>query len=519
MKRVLLLAALVLALGFGGALAQNQLVIVRPSDAVSLDANLETTAPGAWVFGNIVEPLITLNADMEIEPRLATSWRFISPTRLRFELRRGVSFHDGTPFNAQAVKFTWDRALRSDPPARWASLAGPITGVEVVDDFTVDVVTSEPYGPLLLTMTMVYTGIVSPAAVQRHGEDYGRNPVGTGPFRFVEWRTNDRIVIEANPNYWRGRPQIDRVVFRVVPEEGARMLALRSGQAHVVLQPAPADLAGLERDPNYEVISAPGLRVFYLGFNFAMPPMDDVRIRQAIHHAIDIDLISRSVLEGTAAPGQGILAPGVFGFHDMNLRGRYAYNPDLARELIRQAGYTLGADGLFRKDGQVLRLRMLPAAGRYLKDREIAEVVQEFLRRVGIQVDLDVFEWATTFTILRADPLEYHLFSFGWLTTTADADYSLYTLFLSSDVPPVGWNSWRFSNDRVDDLLRRARASVDAAEREALYREVQQILAIQVPAVPIYNTIEVIATGARVQGLVSHPIEYNLDLFPVSLGR
>jgi peptide/nickel transport system substrate-binding protein len=260
--RTLLVATVAALLLTGTGFAQKTLTIVRPSDPVALDPQLETTAPGSWVFSQILEPLITLNQDMEIEARLATSWEFVDPTRLRFTLRQGVTFSDGTPFDAAAVKFTWDRAFDSDPSGRWKALAGPVTGVEIVDPFTVDVVSSIPYGPMLLVMTMPYTGIVSPTAATALGADFSRAPVGTGPFTFVEWRPNDQIVLQANESYWRGRPALDRIVFRTVPEEGARMLELRTGGADMVLLPIPSELPGLEADPNFAVEGAAGVGVF-----------------------------------------------------------------------------------------------------------------------------------------------------------------------------------------------------------------------------------------------------------------
>src|SRR5919201_2281242 len=173
------------------------LTIVRPTDPVSLDPNLETTAPGAWVYFNMLEGLLTLDDKMQVKPLLATSYEVMSPTKVRFKLRPGVKFHEGTPFNAAAVKFTFDRALKGTPPARWASLAGSLDGAEVVDDLTVDVVTKEPYGPILRTLAMVYCSIVSPTAVQKMGADFSRAPVGTGPFKFVEWKTNTHVISSA----------------------------------------------------------------------------------------------------------------------------------------------------------------------------------------------------------------------------------------------------------------------------------------------------------------------------------
>jgi peptide/nickel transport system substrate-binding protein len=509
--------AVVVMLAAGFAFAQKTLTIVRPTDPVSLDPQLETTAPGSWVFSQILEPLITVNQDMEIEGRLATSWEFIDPTRLRFTLRQDVTFHDGTPFNAEAVKFTWDRAFLSDPPGRWKSLAGPVAGAEVVDEYTVDIVAEQPYGPMLLTVTMPYTGVVSPTAVEAMGNDeFSRAPVGTGPFKFVEWRANDRIVLEAYDDYWRGRPALDRVVFRTVPEEGARMLSLRTGEADMVLLPTPSDLPALEADPDFIVEGAPGVGVFYLAFNLERPVVSDVLVRQAIAHAIDRELIVDAILEGGGVLATSVVGEPVFGYKDMELLERYPYDPERAIELLQEAGYTRGADGLMRDAaGQVLRLDALPSSGRSLKDREIAEVLQEFLRQVGIEVELHIFEWATTFTLMRGETLDYDLNSFTWFTTTADADYTMYSNYVSTELPPASWNRWRYANADVDEWLTAARASLDQEERAELYGRVQDQLAVDLPAIPLYGSYEVAALSADVTGFVAHPIQYILDLFPV----
>ncbi len=515
LRALAVLLCIVLAAS-GAVFAQKTLTIVRPSDPVALDPQLETTAPGSWVYSQILEPLITLNQDMEIEGRLATSWEFIDATRLRFELRQGVTFHDGTPFNAEAVKFTWDRAFESDPPGRWKSLAGPVEGVEIVDEYTVDVVALQPYGPLLLTMTMPYTGIVSPTAVQALGEDFVRAPVGTGPFTFVEWRSNDRIVVEAFDDYWRGRPALDRIVFRTVPEEGARMLSLRTGEADMVLMPTPSDLPALEANPDFIVEGAPGVGVFYLAFNLARPAVADVRVRQAVAHAIDRELIVEAILEGGGVLANSVVGEPVFGYKDMRLLERYPYDVERARELLIEAGYTPGSDGLMRDaDGNVLTLEMLPSSGRSLKDREIAETLQEFLRQAGIVAELDFFEWATTFTLMRGETLEYDLNSFTWFTTTADADYTMYSNYVSTELPPASWNRWRYANPDVDEWIKAARASLDSEERIELYGKVQDQLAEDLPAIPLYGSYEVAVLSSDVTGYVAHPVQYILDLFPV----
>jgi peptide/nickel transport system substrate-binding protein len=516
MTKRLAALAVAIVLVTGSAFAQKTLTIVRPTDPVALDPHLETTAPGSWVFSQVLEPLITFNQQMEIEGRLATDWEFIDTDRLRFTLREGVRFHDGTPFNAEAVKFTWERAFFSDPPGRWASIGGPFQAVEIVDEYTVDIVTTIPYGPLLQTMTMPYTGIVSPTAVEAMGEEFSRAPVGTGPFKFVEWRANDRIVLEANDDYWRGRPALDQVIFRTVPEEGARMLSLRTGEADMVLFPAVSDLPALEADPNFIVEGAPGVGVFYLAFNLDRPDVADVRIRQAVAHAIDRELIVDAILEGGGVLATSVIGEPVFGYRDMELLERYPYDPERAVALLEEAGYTRGADGWMRDaNGEVLKLDALPSNGRSTKDREIAEVLQEFLRQVGIDVELHLFEWATTFTLMRGETLDYDLNSFAWYTTTADADYTMYSNYVSTEVPPASWNRWRYANPDVDEWLKAARASLDPDERAELYGRVQDQLAIDLPAIPLYGSYEVAVLSADVTGYVAHPIQYVLDLFPV----
>jgi peptide/nickel transport system substrate-binding protein len=516
-----LAGALMLGALAGPALAQKRggtLTIVRPTDPVSLDPQLETTAPGAWVYYNILEPLLTLDEKMQVQLKLAAAYEVLSPTKVRFKLRPGVKFHDGTPLNAAAVKFTFERALKGSPPARWASLAGSLAGAEVVDDLTVDVVTSEPYGPILRTLAMIYTGIVSPTAVQKLGADFSRAPVGTGPFKFVEWKTNTHVIIERNPDYWGDKTPLDRVVFKVVPEEGARMIALQTGDADMVLLPSPPQLPALKRDPKFTVHEVVGGRVVFVGMHAGLPPLDDVRVRTALLYAVDRKAILDNIMEGSAVAARGVLAPGVFGFKDLQLDQLYPFDRSRAKALLGQAGWTAGPDGILTKGGQRLSLTWIAARGRYPKDGEITEAVQAMLREVGVEAKVEFREWAAVFTQLRGASLNQHLFTLGWVTTNADADYSLYALFHSKQVPPTGWNTSRYANPRVDTLVEQARRSLNQAEREKLYGEVQDILAKEMVWIPVY-TKEIVVTRAHVKGFTVHPVEYNLGLWKTWLDK
>lgn len=523
--RTLSAACLVAALlaAPGAALAAKPggtLVIGRPSDAISLDPHKATTAPEVWVYNNIYETLVALDEQMKVQPLLAERWERVSPTAMRFFLRKGVTFHDGTPFNARAVKFTIDRVINPKAPARGRAWLGPVSGATVVDEHTVDILTSTPFGPLLNHLTMVFVvGIVSPTAVEKHGEEFGRNPVGTGPFKFQEWRSNQSITLVRNDAYWGKKAHLDRAVFRVIPEEGARTIAYDRGDLDMLLRAAPVEMDRLRQDRRTQIVENPGLRVVYVGFNTSQPPMNDVRIRKAIAHSIDVKGINDYVVENAMIPARSVIATGVFGFKDTGLPEKYAYNPDLARRLFAEVGYTRGPDGILEKLGKPLEVTFWGSEGRDLKDREITEAVQAQLTKAGIKVSFQRFEFGAFLTALRKEIGEYHLFQLGWVTMTGDGDFGLYASFHSGNIPPKGTQYPRYKNPEVDRLLDEARTSLDPAVREAAYGRALELITSDVVWVPIYQTKESVVVRTHVKGYVGHPAEYYLRLSPVWLDK
>jgi peptide/nickel transport system substrate-binding protein len=250
----------------------------------------------------------------------------------------------------------------------------------------------------------------------------------------------------------------------------------------------------------------------FVGLHAGLPPLDDVRVRQALLHAVDRKAILDNIMEGSAGPARGVLAPGVFGYKDMQLDRVYAFDPGKAKALLTQAGFTPGPDGIMQKGGQRLSLSWVAARGRYPKDGEITEAVQAMLKDVGVEAKVQILEWAAVFKQVRDATLNHHLFTLGWVTSNADADYSLYALFHSKNSPPAGWNTSRYVNPKVDTLIEQARRSLNQTEREKLYGEVQDILLKEMVWIPVYTTKEIIATRASVKGFTIHPVEYNLTL-------
>lgn len=525
MSRHVLVAALVAAVlaAPGAAFAQKPggtLTIGRPTDAISLDPQKATTAPEVWVYNNVFETLVALDEHMKLKPVLAERWERVSPTAMRFHLRKGVRFHDGTPFNAQAVKFTIERVINPKSPARGRAWLGPVSGANVVDEHTVDILTSSPFGPLLNHLTMVFVvGIVSPTAVEKHGDNFGRNPVGTGPFEFEEWRSNQSITLVRNDAYWGPKAHLDKVVFRVIPEEGARMIAYDRGDLDMLLRAAPVEMERLKQDRKTQVVENPGLRIVYVGFNTAMPPMNDLRVRKAVAHSIDVKGINEYVVENAMLPARGVIAPSVFGYKDTQLPEKYAYDPDLAKKLFAEAGYTPGPDGVLQKGGKPLEVVFWASEGRDLKDREIAEAVQAQLTKAGVKVNFRRMEFGTYLAAIRKAVPEYNLFALGWVTMTGDGDFGLYASFHSANIPPKGTQYPRYKNAEVDRLLDQARTSLDPAVREAAYGKALEQITDDVVWIPIYQTKESVVMRTHVKGYVGHPAEYYLRLWTVWLDR
>lgn len=496
-----LLLGLALAVMAGPAFAQR-LIIASGTDAVTLDAHYITDSPSATVSEHITEPLFELTPDGEIVPHLVESYDVNSDgTVWTLHLRKGIRFHDGTPFNAEAVKYNLERILDPANAVTFRFLIAPVTSVEVVDEYTVRLTTEAPFAPILAHLTHSSIGMLSPAAIEQYGEDISRNPVGTGPFKFKEWVRQDRIVLERNPDYWGEPAQVDELEFRVVPEDGARMLMVQTGEAHVAVRVPPEMVSVLDRDPNINVVNTPSLRTIYIGFNTYQRadrpknPFTDARVRQAVNYAVDNEAINEFILGGMGRPSDAPISPGIFGYQPIKT---YEYNPEKARQLLAEAGHPNG-----------FRTQLYSPSGRYLKDLEVAEAVQAQLAEVGIEAEIVTLEWATYLEVTSrpADDSEAPMFLLGWGTVTGDADYGLFALLHSSEWVPSGSNRPFYKNERVDELLDMARTTPDPDARLAAYKEAMEIIMEDAPWLYLHAETQLTAIRAEVEGVIVHPTE------------
>ncbi|WP_080848302.1 glutathione ABC transporter substrate-binding protein [Cytobacillus gottheilii] len=446
----------------------GELVFVTPSDAPTLDPHGVNDTASNTATTQILERLVDYSEDGSIVPLLATEYEAIDDTTWEFKLREGVKFHDGTDFNAEAVKMNIERITNPDFASPKAFILNVIEEVVIVDDYTVQFKTSAPFAPLPAHLAHNAGSIIAPSAIEEEnsgGKKVDENPIGTGPFKLSNWNRGAEIVFEKNEDYWGEPAKIDTLKFVVVPEQATRVAMIETGEAHAMLLGA-SDVSRVEAMENIEIDRVKGTRMDYVGFNVTKEPFNDVRVRQAISMAINKDDIVNGILDGQGIPAVGPLAPTVVGnYQDLEPLG---YDVEAAKALLAEAGFEDGFETtLYVNDGSQERA-------------DIAEMVQAHLAPIGIDVSIEVVEWGAFLEQTAAG--DHEMFILGWTTVTADADYGLYALFHSSQFGSPGNRSF-YKNERVDELLDLARSESDTDARNEAYKEISEILVEEVPMV------------------------------------
>lgn len=485
----------------GTRASESTIVVGRPADAIGLDPARVTDGESAEVCEQIFEHLVRFrHGSTEIEPALAESWTVSAQgTEWTFRLRRGVRFHDGSRLDADAVVFSFDRQRDARHPFHrgdftyWESTFRNIVRVEKVDPLAVRIVIERPYAPFLANLAMFPVSIVSPTAVARWGEEFARHPVGTGPFRFVEWVPGERITLTANREYWGGAPQVANLVFVAIHDARQRLVALEGGAIDVAEGLAPQDVQFINLHPELRTERLAGNNVSYLAMNTQRPPFDDVRVRRAINYAIHKAPIVKLVYQGLAVPATGPLAPSVWGHVDLP---PYPYDPEQARRLLVEAKY----DHRLRP-----KLYVMSTSRRYLPAPEqVARIIVSNLHDVGIDVELIVNPMDAH---LRATSNgEHDLCLRGWSGDNGDPDNFLYRLLDSDNAEPgTASNISFFRNLALHGLLRWAQESPNRSERAQYYAKAQQIVHDEAPWVPLAHSEVVVAMRRKVVGFAIEP--------------
>lgn len=482
---------------------KDTLVYGRGGDSTSLDPITTTEGETFKVTENIFETLLQYgDQDTTVNPGLAEEWE-VSEDGLTytFKLRQGVKFHDGTDFNAEAVVFNFNRWMSgNEDDFPYYTMFGGYKGEEghvikevtAVDEHTVKFVLTRPQAPFLKNLAMSPFGIASPAAVEKHGDKFRENPVGTGPFKFVEWKQNDTITLEKNAEYWQeGLPKLNKVIFRVIPENTARLNALSNGEIDVMDGLNNSDEATVKANANLQVIERPSMNVGYIGLTTTRKPFDNKLVRQAINHAVDKKSIIEAFYGGKADAAVNPMPSSIEGYNDA-IKG-YEYDLDKAKELLAEAGYA---------DGFEIDLWAMPVARPYMPEaQKVAEVIQESLSKIGVTAKIQSVDWATYLD--KAAKGEFDMFMLGWTGDNGDADNFLYTLL---DKDSIGSNNYsHYSSDELHDVLIQAQTESEPAKRNELYKKAQEIIHEDAPWVPLVHSTPLLAAGKDVTNYLPHP--------------
>jgi len=484
----------------------HTLVYGRGGDAQALDPIHTDVGESVKVLVNVFENLVTYDEEtLDLVPCLATEWTTSDDgLQWTFTLREGVRFHDGTPLNADAVVFTFERILDPNHPHVYSQVIpyyGSYQGIDkvhAIDEQTVRFTLKEPKATFLANVAMFSCGIVSPTAVEKYGKEFVRNPVGTGPFRFEEWKQQQRIVLSRFEDYWREPAGVERVVFVPTKESVIRVTQLRRGEIHIADNLPPAQVDILEKSSGVKVQSISGMNVGYITMQTEKPPLDKKLVRQAICHAVDIDRLIETAYSGHALKATTIVPKTLWGHNDA-ISAR-AFDREKASEMLRQAAKEHGFELPVK-----LQLFVMDQPRPYMQQpRQTAIFLKDSLEKVGFEIEIVTNDINQHFQ--RMTRGEHELGLSGWSADIADPDNFLHTLLHSDNINELGGNNMsQYRNDEVDKLLSEAQTELDREKRIELYHQAQVLIHDDAPVLPLVHAPVRVAMRDWVEGYQLHP--------------
>lgn len=472
---LLIIGLLCFILVFQGVAKETEITIALPVEIDSLDPHYTTLTQSWMMLSNIFEPLVRLDDSGEYKPLLASGWEVIDDLTWQFSLKENILFHNGEPFNADSVYYSFNRLY--DPELQSPALPiyrGVIKEIKVIDDYTVQVITEKPYAPLLSLLSVLW--MVPPEYVEEVGlEGFQQNPVGTGPYQFHEWVRGHQFIIEINENYWRELPDFERVIYRPIPDASTRMAALLAEEVDVI-HVVPLDrINEIEQNPNVRITTRPGEMV-YIGLNTFLDGLDDPIVRQALNYAIDKESIIDALLIGKAYPMNGPFFRVTTGYQE-DLKP-YPYDPDKAKELLAEAGIDQLSLTLITGELQGLQ-----------KTREVGETVVFFLQEVGIDAELSILESAAQMDLYGAGKME--MFMWPWASYPESGRHL--EILLHSQT-----RGYYYQNEETDVLIDAYMTTLDPEEREKVGNKLHEHLYEMAPFVFMYEQEDVWAVNNRV---------------------
>ncbi|WP_408011711.1 ABC transporter substrate-binding protein [Pseudalkalibacillus sp. A8] len=486
---------------------QDSLVYGRGGDSVSLDPATVTDGESFKVTENIYDTLVKFgDMDTKIHPSLATDWKISNDgLTYTFTLQEGVKFHDGSSFNADAVVYNFKRWMDPEESekgkfAMYRAMFGGYKGdeshiikeVKAIDENTVQFTLNRPQAPFLKNLTMTSFAIASPKALEKYGEKFNENPVGTGPFIFEKWQRNDKIVLKKNDDYWMdGYPKLKTVIFKAIPEGSARLNALKAGEIDMMDGVSPSDVSGIEKSSDLKTFTRPSMNIGYLGLNVTRGPLKNKDVRKALNHAVDKQAIIDAFYEGQAKPAKNPIPPTIQGYNEEI--EAYSFDLEKAKSLLEKAGYPDGFD---------MEIWAMPVSRPYMPNaQKVAEAIQSTFKKIGVNASIKSYEWATY--IEKVIGGEADSFLLGWTVQNGDADNLLYTLLDKTNVGSS--NSARYESEEFHQLLTEAKTTVDPEKRNELYHKALETFHEDAPWIPLVHSTPVVAGKKNIKGFNPHP--------------
>jgi len=473
MKKLIPLMLILFVLIATGVGAAEELTIMQSEAPLTMDPANHSADYTSAVLYPVYETLTMFNEEMEVVPSLAENWKVSGDGKeWTYEIKEGIKFHDGSELNAEVVKANFERILNPDNGLSTRSrFADVIEKVEVLDDYKISFVLNKSY-PAFHHLTSLSSGsIISPKALEKGNEFLARNAVGTGPYKFVEWVSGERVVLEKDEAYRKKSDRIEKLVFKWSPEKSVRVMALQAGEADVIFPVPPAYANVVENASNLELYEKTSDRTFWLALNTLHKPLDNPKVRQALNYATDRKAMIKSLLFNHGTVANSPMGPLSFGYDPETTA--YEYDLEKARELLKEAGY---------EDGFTLPIAVQEA------EANIAEALQGMWSDIGVEVEVNRMEyglWADEVFSAPENNKGYSVIA-SWAASLLDADGFLTPLFHTDSFAPAGANLGFYSNEKVDSLLDEASKTVDPEERLELYSEAQRIIQNEGAHVSLY---------------------------------
>jgi ABC-type transport system substrate-binding protein len=499
------------------ATAANTLTFLWGGDTDRLDPPAMTAQEGFIADTGIYEGLVRYKSgSTDVEPSLAETWD-IAPDGLSvvFHLRKGVQFHDGSPVNAAAVAFSFDRSINKDNPLFQEAqgdyggfpfidtyVGNVVSKVEATGDMDVKFTLKQKYSPLLSNLAIPPAAVISMEALKKYGKGINENPVGTGPFKFIEWKKDDHVTIDAFDGYWGNKPKLQRIIFQAVPEASVRALKIKNGEADVTWTLDPKDVPSLKGQSDTDVLEQPGLNVNMAEFNLQLPDYQNKSLRQALNYAVNKQELADSLYSGAGVPEQGVLPPTSWAYNP-DIKG-YPFNPDMAKQLLKDSGY----------NGETLTVWAYTIARGYNpQGSKLAEAIQQYWQDIGVQSEIKTEEWAQYRADRRAGKFAFGYG--GWQADTGDPENFLGVFFNSANKGAT--NTSFYGVPEVDQLLNQANQETDQAKRKDLFNQAEKRIVDDAPWLFIGHMKQQAALRKRVQNFVQQPT-YIYYFNNVSLG-